>query len=118
MGQTAGKGGVSQEVAAPRARLRSAIAAFREDCELSSTMAGMWPQRLCWSGPAARCDHEGASDDTTGGVVSSDAALPGSGVASKPVVLSLASTIGFYNLPEWAGRVATPTWIGTLDGPP
>ena len=45
----------------------------------------------------------GASDDITGGVVSSDAALSGSWVAYKPVVLKLPSTVGFYKLPEWAG---------------
>jgi len=56
----------------------------------------------------------GASDDITGGVVSSDAALSGLWVAYKPVVLILASTLGPYNLPEWAGidrasgRVAIP----------
>lgn len=88
-----------------RARLRSTTAAFRKRQQLSSTMAGMWLKRPHSSGPTAPHNEQGASDDTTGGVVSSDAALPGSGVASKPVVANLASTIGFYNLPEWAGRM-------------
>jgi len=38
-----------------------------------------------------------------GALVSSDAALSGSWVAYKPVVLKLPSTVGFYKLPEWAG---------------
>lgn len=53
-------------------------------------------------------DRSGASDDTTGGVVSSDAALSGLGVASKPVVWILAATLGFYNLPEWAAAGPPP----------
>ncbi|WP_267551058.1 hypothetical protein [Rhizobium rhizogenes] len=49
-------------------------------------------------------DSVSASDETTGGVVSSDAVLSGSGVASKPVAMRLTSTVGVYNLPEWAGH--------------
>lgn len=56
----------------------------------------------------ARVPDDGASDDITGGVVSSDAALSGPWVAYKPVVLILASTLGFYNLPEWAGSHLAP----------
>ena len=49
-----------------------------------------------------------ASDDTTGGVVSPDAVLSGSGVASKPVAMNLTATVGFYKLPEWAGTGVAP----------
>jgi len=56
----------------------------------------------------ANGDNAGASDDITGGVISSDAVLSGSGVASKPVAINLASTVGVYNLPEWAGWERKP----------
>ncbi len=49
-------------------------------------------QRLC----------VGASDDTAGGVVSSDAALAGLGVASNLVASILPPTRGLFNPPEWA----------------
>ena len=69
----------------------------------SHALMGKGTIRLAVALPSNR-SCRGASDDITGGVVSSDAALSGSWVAYKPVVLKLLSTVGFYKLPEWAGR--------------